>query len=162
MIKAILILPFNVLITMPVLILCFSDWALISPQHRLPFMIMIGLFGLGLALMAWTIGLFAAVKKGSLAPWNPIDKLITTGPYAYVRNPMLLGVFLVLGGEALLFTSYPLAIYLIIFIIINALYFPLSEEKGLEKRFGQEYITYKSNVPRFIPRLSPYKPQRRQ
>ena len=97
-----------------------------------------------------------------MAPWNPIDKLITTGPYAYVRNPMLLGVFLVLGGEALLFTSYPLAIYLIIFIIISALYFPLSEEKGLEKRFGQEYITYKSNVPRFIPRLSPYKPQRRQ
>ena len=91
MIKAILILPFNVLITMPVLILCFSDWALITPQNLLPFMIMIGLFSLGLALMTWTIGLFAAVKKGSLAPWNPIDKLITTGPYAYVRNPMLLG-----------------------------------------------------------------------
>ena len=171
MIKAILILPFNVLITMPVLILCFSDWALITPQNLLPFMIMIGLFSLGLALMTWTIGLFAAVKKGSLAPWNPIDKLITTGPYAYVRNPMLLGayvrnpmllgVFLVLGGEALLFTSYPLAIYLILFIIINALYFPLSEEKGLEKRFGQEYISYKNNVPRFIPRLSPYKPKRR-
>ena len=155
-------MPFNVLITMPALILWFSDGAFITPQNRLPFIIMIGLFSLGLTLMAWTIGLFVAVKKGSLAPWNPVDKLITTGPYAYVRNPMLLGVFLVLGGEALLFTSYPLAIYLIIFIMINALYFPLSEEKGLEKRFGQEYITYKSNVPRFIPRLSPYKPQRRQ
>jgi protein-S-isoprenylcysteine O-methyltransferase Ste14 len=40
-----------------------------------------------------------------------------------------------------------------VFFIGNAIYFPLIEEKGLEKRFGDEYRDYKANVPRWIPRL---------
>lgn len=107
--------------------------------------------------MIKTISLFVYVGKGSLAPWNPTQKLVIIGPYAYVRNPMLLGVFLVLAGEALLFQSWALLIYLLVFIVINAFYFPLSEEKGLLKRFGEDYADYKRNVPRFIPRLTPYK-----
>ena len=101
--------------------------------------------------------LFADAGNGSPAPWDPVGKLIITGPYAYMRNPMLTGVFLILLGEALLFQSRALGWYWLIFVMINAFYFPLSEEKGLLKRFGKEYETYKNNVPRFIPRLSPYK-----
>lgn len=156
MLKAILILPFNVLVVVPILILyfCGFQW---EPLNWLWASVTFCLFFCGLGLMVWTICLFAAVGKGSLAPWNPIDKLIISGPYAYVRNPMLVGVFLVLGGEAVLFQSLPLFYYLLIFIFINMIYFPLSEEKGLYKRFGQEYLDYKHNVPRFIPRLTPYR-----
>ena len=157
MLKAILILPFNVLITIPLIILCFCGFDIISWQKPLLFFLMLVFLVFGLFLMIWTIKLFAEVKKGSLAPWDPINTLITSGPYAYVRNPMLLGVFLVLLAEVIFFQSIPLLLYFLIFICINAFYFPLSEEKGLLKRYGQAYQEYKDNVPRFIPRLTPYK-----
>ena len=158
MLKAILILPFNVLITIPAIILYCSDFKLLSPSFSLRFIVALGLLIFGLSLLIWTISLFAAVQHGSLAPWNPINRLIISGPYAYVRNPMLSGVFLVLFGESALFSSWPLFLYTITFIAINAVYFPLSEEKGLQQRFGQSYIDYCHHVPRFIPRLSPYNP----
>ncbi len=157
MLKAIMILPFNVLVSIPVLILYFNDFKMIETQNFYALLLTFILLTSGLTLIIWTIKLFAQTGKGSLAPWNPINKLITTGPYAYVRNPMLLGVFLCLGAESILFQSWPLFYYLLIFIGINMLYFPLSEEKGLYKKYGEEYLEYKRNVPRFIPRLHPYK-----
>lgn len=156
MLKAILILPFNVLVTIPFIILYFCGFNLIGMKSGFLFLVMVLLFVCGLALMIWTISLFVNIGKGSLAPWNPTQKLVITGPYSYVRNPMLSGVFCILAGEALLFQSMALFYYLLIFICINAIYFPLSEEKGLAKRFGNEYLIYKQNVPRFIPRLRPW------
>lgn len=157
MLKAILILPFNVLISIPLLILYFSGFEIIGINNIFWLFLMSVLFVGGLILMIWTMKLFAQVGKGSPAPWNPINKLIIAGPYAYVRNPMLLGVFLFLGGECLMFQSWPLFYYLLIFIVINIIYFPLSEEKELYKRYGREYLEYKRNVPRFLPRLTPYR-----
>ena len=157
MLKAIIILPGNVLITIPGLIVYFSKFALITPGQTAAFILMLLCFAGGLFLTVWSLKLFADAGNGSPAPWNPVGKLIITGPYAYMRNPMLTGVFLILLGEALLFQSRALGWYWLIFVMINAFYFPLSEEKGLLKRFGKEYETYKNNVPRFIPRLSPYK-----
>ena len=158
MLKAILILPFNVLISIPLLILYFSGFEPIEIKNIFLLFLASILFASGLILMIWTMKLFAQVGKGSPAPWNPINKLITAGPYAYVRNPMLLVVFLFLGGECLMFQSWPLFYYLLIFIGINVLYFPLVEEKGLYKRYGKTYLEYKRNVPRFLPRLTPYHP----
>ncbi len=156
MLQAILILPFNVLITVPFIILWLCGYRLIEPALSLSFVGMILSFAFGFFLIVWTMMLFASAGGGSPAPWNPIKKLIITGPYAYVRNPMLSGVFMVLLGESLLFRSWALFYYLLVFIVINAFYFPLSEEKGLIKRFGDEYINYRNNVPRFIPRLRPW------
>lgn len=93
MLKAILILPFNVLITIPVIILYFCDFKLVGTQQIILLMVAIFLFVLGFILMSWTIFLLFYIGKGSLAPWNPTQKLVTSGPYAYVRNPMLTGVF---------------------------------------------------------------------
>lgn len=155
--KAILLLPGNVLITIPALILYCNGFQIITLKHPLLFCLMIFCFASGLTLLIWTIKLFADVGCGSLAPWNPVNKLITVGPYAHVRNPMLSGVFLCLGGEALLFQSKALGWYSLLFIIINLIYFPLLEEKDLHRRFGSEYETYKNNVPRFIPRIFPHK-----
>ena len=157
MLKAILILPFNVLVTIPAVILYFCQFDIIPPAFSLEFILMLFLLSLGFFLVIWTMRLFAAVGKGSPAPWDPIDKLIVTGPYAYVRNPMLSGVFCLLFGEALFFQSKALLIYALIFILINAIYFPLSEEKGLLKRYGEDYAEYKRNVPRFLPRLTLYR-----
>ena len=157
MLKAILILPFNVLVTIPAVILYFCQFKIISPAFSLEFILMMSLSVLGFLLVIWTMRLFASVGKGSPAPWDPIDKLIIVGPYAYMRNPMLSGVFCILFAEALFFQSKALLIYALIFIFINAIYFPLSEEKGLLKRYGEDYAEYKRNVPRFLPRLTPYR-----
>jgi protein-S-isoprenylcysteine O-methyltransferase Ste14 len=61
---------------------------------------------------------------------------------------MISGVLFILLGEAALLGSLPLLAWFLIFFAANAIYFPLSEEKGLERRFGDEYLTYKRNVPR--------------
>jgi protein-S-isoprenylcysteine O-methyltransferase Ste14 len=70
---------------------------------------------------------------------------------------MITGVLLMLSAEALLLQSWPVGIWMMVFFIGNAIYFPLIEEKGLEKRFGNEYRNYKANVPRWIPRLRPWR-----
>lgn len=151
MVKAILILPGNVLVVIPFFILyftgvdgvCFFSWWSVPVGM---------LLGSGFFLMVWTMRLFSQVGKGSPAPWDPIDRLITSGPYAYMRNPMLTGVFMVLLAEVLFFQSMELGIYFFLFFLANVLYFSFSEEPALEKRYGNAYREYKVNVPRFIPR----------
>jgi protein-S-isoprenylcysteine O-methyltransferase Ste14 len=115
----------------------------------------------GVALMAAAIGLFSTVGEGTLAPWDPTRKLVVRGMYRHVRNPMIGGVMAVLLGEALLFASTALLGWFLAFVLANALYIPIFEESGLERRFGEEYREYRRNVPRWIPRLSPWEPGRR-
>jgi protein-S-isoprenylcysteine O-methyltransferase Ste14 len=111
------------------------------------------LIGLGLALVVWTATLFAKVGRGTLAPWDPTSRLVVRGPYRYVRNPMITGVGTILAGQALLFRSWGIAVELAVFGLVNAIYFPLVEEPGLRRRFGDEYEEYCSRVPRWLPRV---------
>jgi protein-S-isoprenylcysteine O-methyltransferase Ste14 len=110
----------------------------------------------GLVLFAWCVGLFMRVGQGTLAPWDPTRKLVAVGPYRYVRNPMISAVALLLFGQAFLWGSWAVGMWACIFISINHVYFILSEEPGLEKRFGESYRLYKANVPRWLPRLKPW------
>ena len=106
----------------------------------------------GIALFAWTVTLFVRIGRGTLAPWDPTRKLVIEGPYRYVRNPMITAMLTILAGEALLLGSAAIAIWLGIFFTINAIYFPLVEEPGLRRRFGEEYERYRERVPRWLPR----------
>ncbi|NOR22417.1 MAG: hypothetical protein GQ476_07025, partial [Candidatus Aminicenantes bacterium] len=108
---------------------------------------------IGLGLCIWTVTLFMKFSKGTPAPWDPPKKLVIRGPYCYVRNPMIISVMLMLLAEALLFQSWPIAAWLVVFFIGNSIYFPLVEEKSLDKRFGDDYREYKAHVRRWIPRL---------
>ena len=78
------------------------------------------------------------------------------GVYRHVRNPMITGVFCILLGEAIFFGSWRLLGLFGFGLIVNLIYIPLSEEPGLAKRFGDDYLLYKRNVPRWIPRLTPW------
>jgi protein-S-isoprenylcysteine O-methyltransferase Ste14 len=97
--------------------------------------------------------LFARVGEGTLAPWDPTRKLVVRGPYRHVRNPMITGVLAILLGEAALFGSWPLLVWAFGFFALNAIYMPLVEEPGLVRRFGDDYVRYRRNVPRWLPRL---------
>jgi protein-S-isoprenylcysteine O-methyltransferase Ste14 len=114
------------------------------------------LIALGLLLIVRTIALFAEVGRGTLAPWDPTSRLVVRGPYRHVRNPMISGVLFVLLGEAALFGSWPLLLWFVLVLIVNAVYLPLVEEPGLERRFGEDYERYRAHVPRWIPRLRPW------
>jgi protein-S-isoprenylcysteine O-methyltransferase Ste14 len=106
--------------------------------------------------MAATIRLFVTVGRGTLAPWDPPQHLVVRGAYRHVRNPMISGVLFVLLGESLLTASLPLFAWFLAFLVVNSVYIPLSEEPGLVRRFGDDYLAYKRNVPRWVPRLKPW------
>lgn len=106
----------------------------------------------GFLLWLWTVRLLARIGKGTLAPWDPTRRLVAAGPYRQVRNPMITAVLAVLVGEAALFGSLPLAIWAAAFFALNHAFFLLYEEPALERRFGEEYLAYKRDVPRWLPR----------
>ena len=106
----------------------------------------------GFGLFCWCVALFARIGQGTLAPWDPTQRLVAVGPYRYVRNPMITGVAIVLAGLALFTGSWVLALWLGVFVSFNFGYFVLVEEPGLEQRFGAPYREYKTRVPRWIPR----------
>jgi protein-S-isoprenylcysteine O-methyltransferase Ste14 len=108
----------------------------------------------GFALFAWCVVLFVRVGRGTLAPWDPTKALVAVGPYRHVRNPMITGVATMLAGEALLFGSRSIAIWLAVFALINHLNFLMVEEPGLVRRFGASYEEYRAGVPRWLPRIS--------
>jgi protein-S-isoprenylcysteine O-methyltransferase Ste14 len=146
------ILPVTVLILIPMYL--EKD---LSIKHVPAFLMGIFIICVGLTTMILTISLFIRIGKGTLAPWSPPNKLITNGIYRYVRNPMIMGVLTVLIGESIAIMSLKIAIWALVFFITNNVYFVIYEEPDLEKRFGKEYINYKKNVPRWIPRLNPFK-----
>lgn len=61
-----------------------------------------------------------------------------------------------ISDEAVLLGVTPLLSWFIIFVIVNLIYIPWFEEPGLEQRFGADYLRYKQNVPRWIPRRTPW------
>lgn len=113
----------------------------------------IPILAIGLFLVLWSILHFIRAK-GTPVPLNPPPRLVTTGPYTYVRNPMLTGVFVLLFGLGILFNSFSLAfIFTPLFILLNVLELKTVEEPELEKRLGKEYLEYKKRTPMFIPGL---------
>ncbi len=118
---------------------------------------------LGVAALVTGSGLFVASLRrfateghGTLAPWDPPTKFVATGPYRYVRNPMIGGVLLVLLAEGLLLNSLPHLAWFAAFFVLNSIQIPLWEERVLGARFGESYGQYCKNVRRFVPRLTPW------
>jgi protein-S-isoprenylcysteine O-methyltransferase Ste14 len=118
------------------------------------------LIGTGLLLMYRTITLFARVGEGTLAPWDPPRTLVVRGPYRFVRNPMITGLLVVLIGEAALLGSPGILVWAVVFFGINMVWFPRVEEPRLMQRFGSAYEEYRRHVPRWVPRRTPWTPDR--
>ncbi len=113
---------------------------------------------LGLVLVTVTTVLFARIGEGSAAPWDPPRKLVIHGIYKYTRNPMVLGVLFTVLGEFALTLSLPLFMLFLFLFVGNHILFVKGEEPELLQRFGEEYKLYMENVPRWIPRRTPWNP----
>jgi len=157
--KNILLLPVNVTIVIPYILYNFVWKAIITNYSTLIILVGVVFILLGTSLLFYTIFLFKTKGEGTLAPWNPTQKLVIKGPYSYMRNPMITGVVSILIGESLVFNSKIILIWAIIFFIVNNVYFLFVEEPKLKNQFGNPYIEYLKHVPRWIPKLMPYKPE---
>lgn len=107
-------------------------------------------FAIGFVLMLICIISFAIQGKGTLSPADPTRKLVIAGLYRFSRNPMYIGVMMMLIGESFFFQSNVLGAYsLLIFIAFNIfiIYF---EEPRLRKDFADDYDIYVKQVRRWF------------
>ena len=111
---------------------------------------------IGLILHFWCVRDFYVSGKGTLAPWDPPKNMVSTGLYQFTRNPMYLAVLLIILGLAIVFESSRLFLYLGVMAIIFYLRVFFNEERWLEAQFGQEWAQYKSDIPRWMPRIKPF------
>lgn len=159
--RAIVLLPGTVSVAVPAIILICTGsnigWNLGGAASALPVLLGLALISAGFVLWLWTVRLFSRIGGGTLAPWDPTRHLVVEGPYRHVRNPMITAVLMILAGETALFGSPWLLIWLAVVFTGNHVYFSVYEEPDLERRFGEDYRTYKRQVPRWLPRLSPWR-----
>jgi len=119
---------------------------------KLNIILSLPVFLVAFILIGWSVQNFLKVKGGTPVPFNPPPQLVTSGPYAYTRNPMLTGVFALLFGFGVLFGSVSLlVVFTPIFILINVWELKAIEEPELLKRLGQDYSEYRKTTPMFFP-----------
>jgi protein-S-isoprenylcysteine O-methyltransferase Ste14 len=114
------------------------------------------LVALGLVPLFESVVRFVHVGRGTLVPTAPTERLVVSGIYRYVRNPMYAGVITSIAGEVLLFGSREMVIYLISVSLAIHLFVCFYEEPTLTRRHPADYPIYKRNVPRWLPRRTPW------
>jgi protein-S-isoprenylcysteine O-methyltransferase Ste14 len=107
----------------------------------------------GVVLMLWCWWDFATRGQGTPAPYDPPQRLVVTGPYRAVRNPMYVAGILVLLGLALVTGAPGLVAYAAGFWLATALFVRAYEEPALRRRFGAGYEEYRRRVPAWLPRI---------
>jgi protein-S-isoprenylcysteine O-methyltransferase Ste14 len=115
------------------------------------------LVAIGVLALLHCFARFALEGRGTPAPAAPTEVLVVSGLYRYVRNPMYVAVVCIIVGQAVLFGSAPLLGYgAIVWLSFHA--FVLAyEEPTLRRRYGNAYDVYRANVPRWVPRISPFR-----
>lgn len=106
---------------------------------------------LGTVFYLWCAWDFAFAGRGTPAPLDPPRLLVTRGLYRLVRNPIYVGVLLILAGEGVLFESLTLLIYALLVWLVFHIFVIAYEEPTLKEKFGTAYEEYRTAVPRWIP-----------
>lgn len=113
--------------------------------------------GFGLALLLECFGRFAVQGRGTPAPVAPPARLVVTGPYRRVRNPMYVAVIALILGQAALFANPWLLAYAALIWLCFHTFVLAYEEPTLKRLFPQDYPAFFAAVPRWIPRLTPWR-----
>ena len=146
-----LVLPGSVTLLIPYLLLSSSLEPIPSRLEPLRFVGLVPIL-IGAFILLRCIWDFAVTGRGTVAPVDPPTTLVVRGLYRYVRNPIYVGVLLIVLGEAILFESPRLAIYAVILWLFFHLAVVLYEEPELREKFGSEYEAYLRSVGRWIPK----------
>jgi len=146
-----MLLPGTVTVLIPWLILHHAHASLQWSLRRLP---ALAILAVGVIILMRCIWDFAVSGRGTLAPVDPPKHLVVRGLYRYVRNPMYIGLVLVLLGEAWFFRSGALLVQAgIAFALVHG-FVLLYEEPHLRRQFGSDYVSYCHGVNRWLPRKS--------
>jgi protein-S-isoprenylcysteine O-methyltransferase Ste14 len=127
----------------------------LAPQNQWAWPI----FVIGFALSFWCAMEFAFHGRGTPAPFDPPRRLVITGLYRWVRNPMYVGLGIMLIGEALLMPQIwrEMAALIVVLWIAVTVFVVRKEECDLRRLFGADYEAYCRQVPRWIPRATPFR-----
>jgi protein-S-isoprenylcysteine O-methyltransferase Ste14 len=114
-----------------------------------------GVFSLviGACIYLATAWEFAVRGLGTPAPIAPTKFLVASGLHRHVRNPMYLGVALIILGQAALFHAPRLVVYAGVMLLSAHVFVILYEEPTLRRQFGEAYEEYCRTVPRWVPRF---------
>ena len=110
-------------------------------------------FGLAIYLHTAFWG-FALRGHGTPAHIAPTNRLVVEGLHRYVRNPMYIGVLLMVLGQAVFFRSSRIALYAAVLWLLFHLFVLFYEEPTLARQFGADYEAYRKKVPRWLPKMS--------
>jgi protein-S-isoprenylcysteine O-methyltransferase Ste14 len=140
-------------------------WALTSWQMESasPVIRAVGalLIALGAGFLLHAFARFVVEGLGTPAPVAPTQRLVVGGVYRHVRNPMYLAVAAIIVGQALLFGQPVLLAYSAAFGAAVFCFVRLYEEPTLAERYGAGYEAYRRAVPGWLPRLTPWRGDRR-
>ena len=139
---------------------CFAPPHLGIPAFRILFRIVGALMiAAAFPVLLDSVARFAIQGLGTPVIVAPPERLVITGLYRYVRNPMYTAVSSLLIGQGLLFASPRVLAYGLIVWICFFAFVLLYEEPALRRKFGDDYAQYRARVPRWIPRLKPVAPR---
>jgi protein-S-isoprenylcysteine O-methyltransferase Ste14 len=141
-------------------------WAMTDWQLQPPFLGLEWTRYLGAAMiLAGVPGLvdafarFALQGLGTPAPIAPPRNLVVTGLYRYVRNPIFVALVAIILGQAVLMGDWRLIVYGTLLWLAFHVQVVAYEEPTLTQTFGKEYEAFRAAVPRWIPRLTPWRPE---
>jgi len=150
-IRAVLILPGTFAGVIPAGLVYFDPWRFTGHIS--------GAAGVmvGVAILLWCVRDFLAVGLGTLSPWNPPQRLVVVGLYRHVRNPMYVGITMLLIGWTAWAGSPLLAGYAAALAVAFHLRVVLHEEPRLAEQFGEPWRRYCRHVGRWWPRITPWR-----
>ena len=143
---AVLVLPGVFAGVVPPLIARFD------PPRRRGSVIGLALIAAGVLVVGWCVRDFYVAGKGTLAPWDPPRRIVVVGLYRSVRNPMYLGVLLVVAAWAVLLGSPAVGVYALLLAVGFHLRVVTVEEPSLARMFGGDWEAYARDVGRWVPR----------
>ncbi len=126
-----------------------AEWPAVFAWHH---WVGLGVFIAGFGLYLHCVWLFMTRGRGTPAPFDAPKKLVLRGPYRWVRNPMHLGMLLVVASEVVFLGSWHIGVWLVCLACLFHLFVVGHEEDALRFRFGAMYDDYLRDVPRWLPR----------
>ncbi|MHC5075821.1 MAG: methyltransferase family protein [Planctomycetota bacterium] len=130
-----------------------NKWISIPCSRSLEVLLAAVSAAIGLSIQLWSLLTQFIVGRGGPVPVVPTQKLITTGPYAYCRNPLHLGTLFYCFAFGTFLGNLTIGMVCIVLeLVLLIAYIKGIEEKELALRFGQEYLEYKKNTPFLIPK----------
>lgn len=147
---AFIALPGLVAIVVPPIIASLDPWRVGPARPGLVVM------AAGAFVLVWCVRDFFVAGRGTLAPWDPPKSLVLVGLYRHTRNPMYVGVLVLVLGWAMTLGSPALGGYAILLAVAFHLRVLIHEEPWLASQFGPQWHAYAAAVPRWLPRFTPW------